>query len=435
MIRQAVILCGGQGTRLGGLTARTPKPLLPVAGAPFLDVLVGEAVRQGFDDILLLAGHLAEEIESYARESGAAKRLRATISVAIEPNPAGTAGALGYARERLADEFVLLNGDSWFDVNLRALAAVAPHRPDAAMVLALRQMSDVSRYGSVTLSDGRVTGFFEKAQQAGGGLVNGGVYVCRKQPLFAAMGDFDGRSLSLETEVMPTLAREGRLFGEICDGHFIDIGVPESYAAAQSEIPAQLHRPAVFFDRDGVLNLDLVHVGSIDRFHWIEGAIGAIRTLNDRGYLVFVVTNQAGVAKGLYQEKDVVALHAHMQEELAAHGAHIDDFRYCPYHADATVPAYRRESPMRKPSPGMLLDLLDNWRVDVSKSFLIGDKESDIAAAEAAGMPGYLYKAGDLNEFLRDRPGLMKPAERSRAHPAGAQMDGGDQLVSAGLSR
>ncbi len=90
---------------------------------------------------------------------------------------------------------------------------------------------------------------------------------------------------------------------------------------------------------------------------------------------------------------------------------------------------------MRKPSPGMLLDLLDNWRVDVSKSFLIGDKESDIAAAEAAGMPGYLYKAGDLNEFLRDRPGLMKPAERSRAHPAGAQIDGGDQLVSAGLSR
>lgn len=99
-----------------------------------------------------------------------------------------------------------------------------------------------------------------------------------------------------------------------------------------------------------------------------------------------------------------------MQEELAAQGAHIDDFRYCPYHVDATVPAYRRESLMRKPSPGMLLDLLDKWRVDCSRSFLIGDKESDIAAAGAVGMPGYLYKGGDLGEFLRDIPLFLKAA-------------------------
>lgn len=432
MIRQAVILCGGLGTRLGALTARMPKPLLPVAGAPFLDVLVGEAIRQGFEDILLLAGHLAEEIESYARESAAAKRFGATISVAIEPKPAGTAGALNYARDRLADEFLLLNGDSWFDVNLRALAARASHQADAAMALALRQMPDVSRYGSVTLLDGKVTGFFEKTQLKDGGLVNGGVYVCRKRPLLAAMAAFDGRSLSLETEVMPALARDGQLFGEICDGHFIDIGVPESYAAAQSEIPALLRRPAAFFDRDGVLNVDLVHVGSIDRFHWIDGAIGAIRELNDRGYLVFVVTNQAGVAKGLYEEKDVVALHAHMQEELAAQGAHIDDFRYCPYHIEATVPAYRRDSPMRKPSPGMLLDLLANWRVDLSKSFLIGDKESDLSAARAAGMPGYLFKGGDLCDFLRDIPDFQKAAG---FRAAAALISSDAQLVNAGFSR
>ncbi|MGD9543901.1 MAG: HAD-IIIA family hydrolase [Methylocystis sp.] len=410
MIRQAVILCGGLGTRLGELTARTPKPLLPVAGAPFLDVLVEEAARQGFNDILLLAGHLAEEIESYARSSSAARRFGATVNVAVEPCPAGTAGALRYACARLDDEFILLNGDSWFDVNLRALAALAPHRPDAAMILALREMPDISRYGSVTLAQGRVTGFFEKAQKTGGGLVNGGVYICRKAPLFAAMAAFEGRAVSLETEVMPTLARDGRLFGESCEGHFIDIGVPESYVAAQNEIPALLRRPAVFFDRDGVLNVDLVHVGTIERFHWIDGAICAIRELNDRGYLVFVVTNQAGVAKGLYEEKDVLALHAHMQEELAAQGAHIDDFRYCPYHIEATIPAYRRDSPMRKPSPGMLLDLLDNWRVDQSSSFLIGDKESDIAAAEAAGVPGYLYKGGNLNKFLRDIPHFLKAA-------------------------
>ncbi|MGJ0396884.1 MAG: HAD-IIIA family hydrolase [Methylocystis sp.] len=416
MIRQAVILCGGSWT------AHRPQPLLPVAGAPFLDVLLAEAVRQGFDDILLLAGGPAQEIASYAHES--AKRFGATIGVAIEPSPAG-------ARDRLADEFLLLNGDSWFDVNLRALAALAPHRPDAAMILALRQAPDLSRHRAAVLSEGRVTGFFEDARRAGGGLVDGGVSVCRKRPFLAAMDVRDGRSLSLESEVMPKLARDGRLFGEICDGRFIDIGLPESYAAAQSDIPALLRRPAVFFDRDGVLNVDLVHVGSIDRFHWIDGAIEAVRELNDRGYLAFVVTNQAGVAKGLYEERDVVALHAHMQEALAAHGAHIDDFRYCPYHVDATVPAYRRDSPMRKPSPGMLLDLLANWRVDLSKSFLIGDRESDIAAALAAGMPGYLFEGGDLGKFLRAIPDYVDAAERS----AKALVNGDAQLVSAGLSR
>ena len=170
---------------------------------------------------------MRKKSKSYARTSAAARRFGATVSVAIEPSPAGTAGALRYAHDRLQDEFILLNGDSWFDVNLRALAALAPHRPDAAMILALREMPDISRYGSVTLAQGRVTGFFEKAQKVGGGLVNGGVYVCRKAPLFDALAAFDGRSVSLETEIMPTLARDGQLFGEIFEGHFIDIGIPE----------------------------------------------------------------------------------------------------------------------------------------------------------------------------------------------------------------
>lgn len=394
---QCVILCGGLGTRLGPLTAETPKPLLPVAGTPFLETIVFELGRQGFRNVLFLAGFQSQKIAAFAETSPAARCFGMTLSVSVEPQPAGTAGALWHAKDRLAEAFYLINGDTWFDVSMLSLwAAFRTRKGDALGVMALRRVRDAGRYGSVDIDGEAVTGFREKSTRGGPGYINGGIYLLSKQILERV-----APVSSLERDVLPGLAAEGRLIGKTFDeAYFIDIGLPETYEQAQTDIPLQMTRPAAFLDRDGVINIDHGYVGSVDRFAFTDNAPEAIRVLNEAGYYVFVVTNQAGIGRGYYSEADHLALMDHIADELRFYGAHFDDHRYCAHHPDAVEPSYRGDHPWRKPHPGMLLDILKNWPVNLGRSFLIGDKDTDIQAAVAAGVQGYLFEGGDLAGFV-----------------------------------
>jgi D-glycero-D-manno-heptose 1,7-bisphosphate phosphatase len=170
-------------------------------------------------------------------------------------------------------------------------------------------------------------------------------------------------------------------------------------------------RPAVFLDRDGVLNVDRGYIHAPRQIEWVQGAREAVKLFNDEGYYVFVVTNQAGVARGYFEEEAIGALHRWMEREMADVGASIDDWRYCPFHLEGVVAAYAAVHHWRKPAPGMILDLIARWPVERRGSFLIGDKTSDIEAGEAAGIRGYLFRGGDLLGFSREKLAPVAEAE------------------------
>jgi D-glycero-D-manno-heptose 1,7-bisphosphate phosphatase len=295
----------------------------------------------------------------------------------------------------LHERFFLLNGDSWFDFNLLDLALRAQN-PSAIVHMALKRDQAGNRFGRVVLENSRVKSFLAAGTEPNG-PINTGIY-CVDRAILEYVQDMP---CSLEQQVFPRLAADGRLTADLYDGFFIDIGIPTDFERVQHALPERLRRPAVFFDRDGVLNVDKAYVYRIEDFEWTDGAREAIKLCNDLGYYAFVVTNQSGVARGYYGVDDVHQLHDWMAGELAAVGAHIDDYQYCPYHEDGTVEAFRRVSDRRKPAPGMILDCMKAWPVRTEGSLLVGDNGRDIEAALAAGLPGHLYREGDLATFLR----------------------------------
>ena len=317
-----------------------------------------------------------------------------------------------HARDRLADRFLLCNGNSLFDCNLaRLLADAAEDGPEVVGRIVLRRIEDASRYGVVDLDGDRITAFRARPLAAAAdadladlgassapiaGVINAGIYVYDRRLL-----DELTPKCSLEREVMPRLARRGALRGTVADGYFRDIGVPDDFARAGEEMPRVLRRRALFLDRDGVINVDHGYVGSREAFEWMPGAREAIRAATERGWHVFVVTNQSGIGRGHYAEADMQALHAWMVDEMRRAGGTVDDLRFCPFHPEATVAAYRHAAhPWRKPAPGMLLDLIRAWQIDPARAVLVGDQDTDLQAAAAAGVSAQKFTGGNLADVV-----------------------------------
>jgi D-glycero-alpha-D-manno-heptose 1-phosphate guanylyltransferase len=365
------------GTRLRSVVAELPKCLAPVAGRPFLAWLLDDLRGAGFDHIILSLGYRHEAVEDWV----ATLPGRDSITFVVEKEPLGTGGGVRLALEQAREERVfVLNGDTYFGVDFRAMQSFH-QQSSAKATLALKPMRDFDRYGEVLCDeDGSVTAFREK-QPCAAGLINGGIYLLRRDALRAMPERF-----SLEKDYFEPLAAAGALAGFRSDGYFIDIGIPEDYARAQRDFASGAWRPypfdALLLDRDGVINVLRLgdYVKTLDEFVFCDGALEALRLLNPLFRRIVIVSNQRGVGRGLMSEADLEAIHAWMCGRIRDAGGRIDRIYVCTATDDA--------DPRRKPNTGMIDEVRADFPdIDLRRSFLVGDSDSDLLLAARAGIP------------------------------------------------
>lgn len=406
---EAIILAGGFGTRLRGIVDDVPKPLAAVAGRPFLAWLLDRLAAGGMRRCILATGYMADSIEQRigARWNGM------DIVYSVEPEPLGTGGAIRLAASLLqGDGAHVLNGDTLLEYAPAALEAAA-RDAGSPMAMALALVDDVARYGAVDIIDGRAVAFREKGE-TGLGWINAGCYFLGDETLAVLpQGAF-----SFEREVLQPRAASGEVAVCTTTAGFIDIGVPEDYRRAQSLFAQRAGMPAVaapyidpaaeallasipaprralLLDRDGVVNVDHGYVHTPERTQWLPGIFDRVREARAAGYLPIVVTNQAGIGRGYYDEAAFFAYTAWMHAQFAAQGAPLLATYWCPHHPEAGGGGYRVACACRKPAPGMLLAAAAAFALDLSGSVLVGDKASDLAAGRAAGVGSLLQVADD----------------------------------------
>ena len=392
-MRQCVILVGGKGTRLGKLTKNIPKPMIDINGKPFLLFLLDMISRFGFEEIILLASHANKVILDYF-EKGIYKNCK--IKVILEDKPLGTAGALINAYKQLDDSFFCLNGDSVIDGNWLSLIEYSGKNFDA--IMALTKIKSPERYGSIDIDNNIILKFNEKNKFSKTEFINGGIYLLKKK----IFKNIEKKYLSLEKDIFPSLVNAKKLCGKIIPGYFIDIGTPESLRLAKKR-NWNKDKKAIIFDRDGTLNNDNGYTFKVEDLKWKKGAKELIKYLNDNNYLVFVATNQSGIARAKYKESDMYAFHNEMQNQLREIGAHIDKFYFCPYHTNAVIKKYKRDSINRKPNTGMLQNIKDEWFLLKKNMYMIGDSIDDIKCASNFKIKSFHYDGKkNLIEVLKE---------------------------------
>ena len=375
-LRQAVVLAGGLGTRLRPFTDTAPKPMYPVQGKPYIGHLLEQIASFGIQEAVLLLGYLPEQIERYVGD-GSAFGLR--VICRRTPVEYGTGARLLEAADILDDAFLLMYCDNYCPIDFESHAASFARNHAAIQLSAYRNRDGYTRSNLSVADDGKVLVYAKGRDRDGLNGVDIGYAIVLKETLSLVPRTEDA---SFEAAAFPVLCEQGRLFATVTEHRYYSIG---SYARLELTQQFFTHRKCAFIDRDGTLNERprACYVERPEQFVWLPGAIEAMQLLKQAGYLLIIVSNQPGVARGAMTHDDLDDVNAKMQDDLAAAGVTVDAIYQCLHDWDEGCFC-------RKPRPGILFEAQRDFSLDMRDCVLFGDDERDIEAADAARCRSYL---------------------------------------------
>ena len=364
MIKQAVILAGGKGSRIKKYLGGKPKPLININKKSFLEILIRKLTRYNLDKIIIIGGFKEKLIKKKFH-----KKIINFVDIEYihEKKAMGTGGALYQLKKKIYDDFFLFNGDSIFDFDLDKFNF---HQKKTLILMSLVKNKSYlvnNKLSNLTIRKNLI--FYDKNSK----LMNGGVYFFKRRILNL----IPNKPCSLEEDVFPNIIKKKLLTGKIYKNFFLDIGTPKYFNVSAKRLKNYFSRPAAFLDRDGVINHDSGYVYKKKDFRFRKGVIKGLKYLIKKKYYIFIVTNQAGIAKGIYNENDFKKLHLYLKRNLSKKNIYFNDVQYCPYHPKGKIKIYRKKSSLRKPGNQMVKNILKIWLVNKRKSFMIGDKNSD----------------------------------------------------------
>lgn len=399
---QLVIIAGGKGTRLG--LRDVPKPMAEIDGKPLLEHQINLAKRYGIDEIFILSGHLAEVIIDYF---GDGSKWGVRIYHIVEPFPLGTAGSLKLIESKLKNRFLVFYGDVVMDFDIERFINFDAQYNSVGTTIVHPNDHPYDSDLVETDKEGKVIDFLPKPHPEGftyQNLVNAAVYIFSTK-IFDYIEE--GISQDFGKHILPKIVKKGALLMAYATPEYIkDMGTKDRFEHVSSDfisgkvagLNLKNSRPAIFLDRDGVINKDMDKSPSVEDFELLDGVSEAIAKINKSDYLSVVVTNQPMIAKGFVTFDEVENIHKKLETLLGNERAFVNKIYYCPHHPErgwnGEILELKIDCDCRKPKSGMLFRAKEELHIDLSKSWIVGDRESDLVAGKNAGCQTILV--GDI---------------------------------------
>lgn len=391
---KVVIMAGGKGTRITSVASDIPKPMILIDGKPVLEHEIECLRKQGFTDIILTVSHLGNVIMDYFQDGS---KFGVHIEYYFEKEPLGNAGALFKIKDKLTEDFLLLNADAMFDVDFKRF--VDFHKQHNALVTLFTHPNSHPYDSGLIISNeyNQVEKWLAKEDERPiyyKNRVNAGLHVISPEVLNQVI---DTQKIDLDRQLLKPLAGTKKMYCYDSPEYVKDMGTPERYYAVCEDFKAgrvqsknlSNKQKAIFLDRDGTINKYVGFLREIEQFELLPNTSEAIKKINNSGYLAIVVTNQPVVARGEVTFEQLDQIHNKMETLLGKDGAYLDGIYFCPHHPhkgfEGEIPELKVECECRKPKPGMLLQAAKDFNIDLSKSWMIGDSDNDILAGENAG--------------------------------------------------